>query len=116
MDEKELEKILDMKNDLYKEKILIDSIVEETVNYSHKYESENGTFSHYFGFGIIMTITGIIGGVDWIRNIGIVCFIIGILGIPLVLKKEKELETKKKILKDYIFALKKKDKEEIKND
>lgn len=108
MDEKELEKILDMNNDLYKEKVLIDSIVEETISYSHEYESNNGTFSHYFGFGIIITIMGIISSVDWIRNIGIVCFIIGILGIPLVFKKEKELKTKKKILKDYIFSLKKK--------
>ena len=95
MDEKELEKILDMQNDLYKEKVLIDSLVEETINYSHKYESSNGTFSYYFGFGILITIMGMVSDVDWIRNTGIVCSIIGILGIPLVLKKRKSIGNKK---------------------
>lgn len=90
-------------------RLRIDSLVEDTLSYSHNYESSNETFSYYFGFGILITIMGMVSDVDWIRNIGIVCFVIGILGIPLVLKKEKELETKKKILKDYIFALKKKE-------
>lgn len=109
MNEKELEKILDRQKDLYKEKISIDSLVEETISCSHKYESRNEAFSHCFGFGIIITIMGMISCVDWIRNIGIVLIAVGILAIPYVINLWEDLEIQKKILKDYIFALKKKD-------
>lgn len=105
MDEKEFKDILENDTD----KLFIDSLVETVLNSCKDYYSSVEMFGWFFTFGIVITAMGIGVGIDWIRNVGIGWFIFSILYIPTTRKKEKIYESQKKILKDYIFDLQKKE-------
>lgn len=109
MEEKELEKILDMNNNLYKKKVEIRSLVEDTFRYSSEYEKANTKACDCMWFGIIVLIVGLVNSIDWVRNVGIGMIVLSLIAIPNVINKEKELKTKKHILEDYIFGLQKKE-------
>lgn len=91
------------------DKLFIGSMVELVIENAQKNERSSCGIGYYIIFGIIIVSMGIGVGVDWIRNVGIGSIIIGLIFIPINLEREKIFEAQKQILKDYIFALKKKD-------
>ena len=105
MDEKEFKDFSENDTD----KLFADSLVETVLNSCKIFYSSVEMFGWFFTFGIVIIAMGIGAGIDWIRNVGIGLFIFSLLYITVVRKKEKTYELKKKILKDYIFALKKKE-------
>ena len=105
MGEKEFKDILENDTD----KLFTDSLVETVLNSCKNFYSSVEMFGWFFTFGIVIIAMGIGAGIDWIRNVGIGWFIFSLLYIPVIRKKEKTYELQKKILKDYIFALKKKE-------